>query len=204
MAKVLVGLGVVAAAVVLVLGALGGPSKAIAGLTDEIRNEIIPVEGTETSYGIPLSLTSLPQFIAWWTTKVPQVENEADYGWALGSLVAPCCDDNPVFHCCCEGGPGQACNLIRSAKGLAAHLFLDLEYSADEVRESVYEWLRFARPDYYVAAELATRGENPAAYGLTTQGSCYRGLCNTPISQGGCGGMNADEILEPTLTDQDA
>ena len=49
-----------------------------------------------------------------------------------------------------------------------------------------------------MAAELAARGLDPASYGLTTQGSCYRGLCGDPISQGGCGGMN--ELVEPTIS----
>jgi len=115
----------------------------------------------------------------------------------LSALAAPCCDDNPVIKCCCETEPGQACNLIRSAKGLAAHLVVDLGYGAEQVRSNVLQWLEFARPDYYVAAELAARGQNPALYGLTTKGSCYRGLCDAPISQGGCGGMN--DLVEPAI-----
>ena len=164
---------------------------------DELRAGLIPAPGTETSYGIALSLQSLPQFVGWWTTLVPTARSDARYADALNALVAPCCDDNPAFHCCCETQPGQACNLIRSAQGLAAHLVLDLGYSADQVKESVLEWLEFARPDYYVAAELAARGVLTATYGLTTQGSCYRGLCGDPISQGGCGGMN--ELIEPAV-----
>ena len=167
------------------------------GVADEIRAELIPVEGTETTYGIPLSLASQPQFIAWWTTLVPQASSDGRYVDALSALVAPCCDDNPAIKCCCETQPGQACNLIRSAKGLAAHLVMDLGYDADHVRSSVLQWLEFARPDYYVAAELAARGQNPALYGLTTKGSCYRGLCDTPISQGGCGGMY--DLVEPAI-----
>jgi putative alpha-1,2-mannosidase len=82
-------------------------------------------------------------------------------------------------------------------QGLAAHLVLDLGYTTDQVRQYVLQWLEFARPDYYVAAALAARGLNPASYALTTQGSCYRGLCGDPISQGGYGGMN--ELVEPTI-----
>lgn len=164
---------------------------------DQIRATLIPAEGTETAYGIALSLRSLPPFIGWWTTLVPQARADARYADALNALVAPCCDDNPAFKCCCETEPGQACNLIRSAQGLAAHLVLDLGYDADQVKASVRQWLAFARPDYTVAAELAARGLNPARYGLTTKGSCYRAMCNTPISQGGCGGMN--ELVEPAI-----
>jgi hypothetical protein len=164
---------------------------------ETITSEIVPVSGTRTEYGIPLSLESLPQFVGWWYSLVPAAETDPRYAEALSALVAPCCDDNTAFHCCCETEAGQACNIIRSGKGLAAHLILDLDFTTDQVRESVLQWFRFARWDYYVAAEMVARGIDPAAYGLTAEGSCYRGLCPTPISQGGCGGMQ--ELVEPSI-----
>ena len=166
-------------------------------ILSEIRAEIIPVEGAETPYGIPFSLQSLPQFVDWWYTIRPEAEQDPRYAEALNALVAPCCDDNPAFKCCCENDEGQACNIIRSGKGLASHLILELDYGVDQVREHVLQWFRFARWDYYVAAEMEARGVDPAVYGLTTEGSCYRGLCNTPISEGGCGGMR--ELIEPAI-----
>ena len=183
--------------VISLLGIVGFAQEADETALEEIRAEIIPVEGTETEYGIPLSLTSLPQFVEWWYTLVPFVEDDALYFDALSVLVAPCCDDNYAFSCCCEGEDGQACNIIRSGKGLAAHLIIDLDYDAEQVAASVLEWFRFARPDYYLAAELQSRGINPSLHELTTQGSCYRGLCDTPISEGGCGGMK--DLIEPAI-----
>ncbi len=161
-----------------------------------IRAELIPEGGTETAYGMRLELGLLPQFVGWWYTLVPDAEHDPRYVEALSGLVAPCCDDNPAYKCCCERD-GGACNIIRSGKGLAAHLILDLDYAADTIQASVLQWLRFARADYYMAAALQERGYAPAQYGLTTTGSCYRGLCETPISAGGCGGMN--DLIEPLL-----
>ena len=166
-------------------------------LLDEIRAEMIPVEGAETDYGIPLSLDSLPQFVEWWYTLVPLVEADTRYINGLSALVAPCCDDNLAVKCCCENDAGQACNIIRSGKGLAAHLIHDLDYTDEQVTASVLEWFRFARSDYYLAAELESRQVSPSTYGLTTQGSCYRSMCDTPISEGGCGGMK--ELIEPAI-----
>ena len=191
----LVTLAVAVAVAVVSLSWLGAAGQLNAA--DEIRATLIPIEGATTPYNIPLSLGSLPQFIGWWSTIVPTARTDARYADALNALVAPCCDDNPAFKCCCETEPGQACNLIRSAQGLAAHLVVDLGYDAEQVQSAVREWLTFARPDYYVAAELAARGLSPARFGLTTKGSCYRGMCGTPISQGGCGGMN--ELVEPAI-----
>jgi len=190
----MVGLAVAALAVVVWFGIAQEPDEA---LLDEIRVDLIPVEGAETAYGIPLSLHSLPQFVDWWYTMVPLIENDPRYVDALTSLVAPCCDDNPAVRCCCESDEGQACNIIRSGKGLAAHLIVDLGFGTEQVSASVLEWFRFARPDYYLAAEFEARGISPIPYGLTTEGSCYRGLCNAPISAGGCGGMV--ELIEPAI-----
>lgn len=161
-----------------------------------IEASIIPAEGTETPYEIPLSLESLPLFVGWWYTLVPQIDADPRYHDALIGLVAPCCDDNTAFQCCCEKN-GQACNIIRSGKGLAAYLISELDYTAEAINESVLQWFRFARPDYYVAAELRAQGMRPAAYGLTTAGSCYRGKCSVAISEGGCGGM--EELIEPAI-----
>ena len=183
--------------IVGLLAIAGVAQEADEAVLEEIRAEIIPVEGTETEYDIPLSLMSLPQFVEWWYTLVPTVETDSRYFDALSTLVAPCCDDNQAFKCCCEGDEGQACNIIRSGKGLAAHLIQELDYDAEQVAANVLEWFRFARSDYYLAAELTDRDIDPALYGLTVEGSCYRGMCDTPISQGGCGGMK--ELIEPAI-----
>jgi len=175
---------------VFVLGGAGGA-------LDEIRSEIIPPAGRETAYGMTLSLDLLPTFIEWSYTLLPSVVNEPRYVEAMNALVAPCCDDNPMYRCCCEAD-GRACNLVRSGKGLAAYLIAQGEATAGSIEAAVLEWLRFARPDYYLAAELTARGVDPAEYGLTTYGSCYRGMCNLPISEGGCGGM--DELIEPAIS----
>ena len=189
-----VGLTIVIIGLLVVLGIAQGADETV---LEEIRAESIPAEDTETEYGIPLSLTSLPQFIEWWYTLVPLVEADARYFDGLSVLVAPCCDDNTAFSCCCEGEDGQACNIIRSGKGLAAHLIRDLDYDAGRVTASVLEWFRFARPDYYLASALTDQDIAPELYGLTVEGSCYRGMCNTPISGGGCGGMK--ELTEPAI-----
>jgi hypothetical protein len=190
-----IALGMIAfVASVLIYGSIGVAQAAdpLAAL----RAEIIPAAGTETAYGIPLALDSLPQFVGWWYSLVPAAESDPRYYDALSGLVAPCCDDNTAFQCCCEKN-GQACNIIRSGKGLAAHLILDLDYTTEQVQQSVLQWFQFARPDYYLAAALTEQGGVPEFYGLTTKGSCYRGLCETPISQGGCGGMT--ELNEPAI-----
>jgi len=158
--------------------------------------ENVPAEGTDTSYGLPLAWEDAQMFATWYD-EIHLVGDEAEtLAQALGPLQAPCCDDNPLAKCCCESG-GLICNMVRTARGLGAYL-VRAGYRAEEVTEAMEQWLRFIHGDYYVAKSLADRGENPVAYGLLKpeNGSCYRGLCNAPLREGGCGGMGPKVIVE--------
>jgi len=165
-------------------------------LMEELYTEIVPTAGTETGYGIPLALENAPQFAAWYYEIRLSPEELEVIQEALAPLVAPCCDDNPLLRCCCER-KGKICNLVRSARGLAAWLVQEKGFTADEVRDAVLAWLRFAHGDYYVAKTLADQDIPPTSYGLTTYGACYRKLCEVPLSLGGCGGMGLEALASP-------
>ena len=69
-------------------------------------------------------------------------------------------------------------------------------YGVDHIKDASSTWLHFIRPDYYVAVELEKEGIKPEQFGLTLEGSCSSGRCNTPFYSetsskhlGGCGGM---------------
>jgi len=153
--------------------------------------EIIPEEGTVTSYGIPLSLENTQQFINWYNSITLSAEEQATRDIALSSLVAPCCDQYPMSTCCCE------CNLARSVWGLSAYLIAEKGYGVNLVQEAASQWLHFIRPDYYVGRALVEEGIDPNQWGFTIESSCFAGHCNRPFYTetssghlGGCGGMN--------------
>ncbi len=153
--------------------------------------EIIPEEGTVTSYGIPLSLENTQQFINWYNSITLSAEEQATRDVALSSLVAPCCDEYPMSTCCCE------CNLARSVWGLSAYLIAEKGYGVNLVQEAASQWLHFIRPDYYVGRALVEEGIDPNRWGFTIESSCFAGHCNRPFYTktssshlGGCGGMN--------------
>ena len=155
---------------------------------EDIQSAMIPSEGDQTSYGLPLSMANLAVFLEYADTlELPQ-EEEAAFHKALAQIPAPCCDDHTAYRCCCEDSE-LSCNLIRSGKGLAALLIVEYGFDERMIVAAVDEWFRFARPDYYIARELMAQGKTPEDYGVTAIGSCYRKLCNTPVSDGGCGGM---------------
>lgn len=182
-----VGLGV---GLALVLSLNRGPSEEGEGVLslEALRAEVIPQVGTSTTYGIPLSWDNAQQFADWYYRYPLTREEEGVLREALGEIPTPCCDDTRLTRCCCERS-GQICNLVRSARGLAAWLIREKGFSASQVREAVEDWVRFAHPGYYLARELRARGGSPQQHGLSTQGTCYRGACELPWSQGGCGGM---------------
>lgn len=180
----------------VVLSACGSPPE----LQDpdaamRIWSEIIPEEGTATSYGIPLSLNNTQQFIDWYNSIELSTEQQAIWDAALSPLAAPCCDEYPMSTCCCE------CNLARSIWGLSAYLIRENGYGADQVQEAALQWLHFIRPDYYVAIGLEKEGIAPGLYGFTSESTCFSDHCDRPFYSetgsehlGGCGGM--DELIQ--------
>ncbi len=162
---------------------------------DAVYEELVPAAGTETVYGMPLAWDNAEGFLAW-NYELYDNLTATEMGVVLdvlNPLVAPCCDDYDLPGCCCEGS-NLLCNLVRTARGLAAHMALEGAFTVEETRAAVLQWLHFVHGDYYVAAELERQGVDPAQYGITTHGACYRGLCETPLTEGGCGGMRALKI----------
>ncbi len=66
---------------------------------DQLRAEIIPLEGTPTSYGIPLSTENTQRFIGFYNSIPLTAEQEKVKRDALTALRAPCCDDNTMYDC---------------------------------------------------------------------------------------------------------
>lgn len=155
----------------------------------------VPVAGTETVYGLPLSWDNAQMFATWYDEIVLAEEEAVVMDAALAPLSAPCCDDNPLAQCCCERG-GLICNLVRTARGLGKYLVRH-GFEAEQVTAAMDQWLRFIHGNYYVARALVSRGEDPIAYGLSRpeNGACYRGLCTAPLQEGGCGGMGQEVIV---------
>lgn len=165
---------------------------------ENLRAELIPEEGTPTPYGLPLSLENIQAFADWYYSIQLTPEEEKVFEEALTAIPAPCCDDNPVLRCCCQR-TNRICNLTRSAMGLTAWLIHVKGFTAEETRAAVEEWLRFLKPEYYLALALERRGLKPEDYGLKEHEayeSCDQRLCEAPLDAGGCGGMGLKVLLE--------
>lgn len=120
-------------------------------------------------------MANAQHFADWYTIRLTP-EEEAMFIAALSEIPAPCCDDNPVLHCCCQGH-GRICNLTRSAQGLAKWLMVHRGYGQAEVRAAVEEWLRFLVPNYYLAKALEEMDLDPREFGLEPHEACYGGRC---------------------------
>ena len=112
------------------------------------------------------------QFIAWEQQIQLTSAQEAVKKAALEAIPAACCGDNSAYTCCCP------CNLSRSVWGLSNHLIAERDFSAVQVREKVNDWIAFVNP-------VGFSGD-----------VCYRaGGCQRSFAEGGCGGMNPDQIV---------
>lgn len=167
-------------------------------LLETLRAELIPEVGMKTSYGIPLSRENTQVFADWFYTIQLTLEEQPLVEQVLSDIPAPCCDDNSVLQCCCRKN-NKICNLTRSALGLAAWLVHTKGFTRDELKVAVEEWLRFLKPDYYLAKALEERGSDPAIYGLKSHEayeSCNARQCEVSLNAGGCGSMGLKVILE--------
>ena len=112
------------------------------------------------------------EFIAWEQEIQLTAAQESVKKTALESIPAACCGDNSAYTCCCP------CNLSRSVWGLSHHLIAEKNYSANQVREKVQEWIAFVNPE-----------------GFSGQVCYTRGGCQRSFEDGGCGGMNPNQVV---------
>ena len=111
------------------------------------------------------------EFIVYYNSIALTPEQEKLKSDALSAIPAPCCGDYSILTCCCP------CNLAKSAWGLSHFLIAKRNYNARQVREAVSEWIQFTNKDGYAG------------------NACYKGRCNLPFSEDGCGGMDERRIF---------
>ncbi len=90
---------------------------------------------------------------------------------ALEPIPAPCCSDNSAYTCCCS------CNISRTIWGLSQYMIARQNASAEQVRAKVREWIAFVNPNGFSGT------------------ACYQGGCPRPFREGGCGGMNENDLV---------
>lgn len=106
-----------------------------------------------------------PEFISYYNSITLTPAQEKIKSKALSSIPAPCCEDYPTSSCCC------ICNHARAAWGLSNFLIAEHNYNAEQLKDAVSRWDAF----------IYKNGYNGDA--------CYRGRCNLPFEEDGCGGM---------------
>jgi hypothetical protein len=107
------------------------------------------------------------QFIDYHNATTLTPEQEAVKREALSALPAPCCSDNSAYTCCCP------CNMAKANWGLAAYLIVEHGANAEQVRDTVAEWIEFINPDGFSGDVCYTSGG-----------------CMKSFRDNGCGGMS--------------
>jgi len=111
------------------------------------------------------------EFIAYSNSIALTPEQEKTKSEALSAIPAPCCSNYSISTCCCP------CNLAKSVWGLSNFLIAERNYNANQVKEAVSEWIHFTNKDGYAG------------------NACYKGRCNLPFGEDGCGGMDERRIF---------
>jgi hypothetical protein len=89
---------------------------------------------------------------------------------ALQAIPAPCCASFSIATCCCP------CNLAKSVWGLSNQLIAEQGLGVEAVRAAAKAWI----------AEMNSEGFGGDA--------CFRGGCNRPFHEDGCGGMSEADL----------
>jgi hypothetical protein len=135
----------------------------------------------------PLDLRGTGQFVDWFHTIELNESARALEDSALSALVAPCCNDDSAATCCCE------CNLTRSAWGLPTSS--GMGRSMKRAFAGPPSIGSDSRPPTPASQPLSKRAVDSGGFGLTTYGSCHRGITEFPVTEGACTGMA--EVIEP-------
>jgi hypothetical protein len=117
----------------------------------QIAAEIIPAEGTETDYGIPISTNSMAELISYRDLELT-ADQLAVYDSIAGSI--------PCVSCCRAAAFGQCgCGHAQAYQGLTKYLLRE-GYSEDYIRNEITKkWQPYFFPEYFVQLELpAQRG----------------------------------------------
>ena len=101
-------------------------------------------------------------------------EEDAIKRAALEPLPAACCADNSAYTCCCP------CNLSQAIWGLAEREIRENGANAEQVQAAVKAFYEKA---------------NPKGYEGFDHDACYTGGCGKSFADGGCGGMNPNNVV---------
>lgn len=111
------------------------------------------------------------EFLGYYNTIKLTPEQEKLKTEALSGLPAPCCSDTTMATCCCQ------CNHSKTVWGMTNYLITKLNYDKDQLRKAASEWIQFTHKN-----------------GIAGD-ACYKGRCNAPFHQDGCGGMKEDQLV---------
>ena len=135
----------------------------------------LPAASTKTTKKEAIKFTDVqvqtPEFIGYYKSIELSPQQEKVKNQALSSIPAPCCSDFSIATCCCP------CNLAKSVWGLSHYLITKYKYDAQQVKQSVQDWIQFVNKNGY------------------SGNVCNMGHCAYPFHQDGCGGMKEDNIV---------
>ncbi len=80
-------------------------------------------------------------------------------------MPASCCRDYSMLTCCCP------CVFSQTVWGLSNYLIAEHNYNAEQLEDAVSRWVSFTNENGYAGD------------------ACYKGRCNLPFEEDGCGGM---------------
>lgn len=140
----------------------------------QIKEEVLPKEGSSTGYGVKFSTSGMNQMVGWYQD-IQLSGDEKNRYIELGTK------DNTACEYCCgatkalrsDGQSACGCKHNYALAGLIKYLVKNTDYSNQEILEEVGKWKGYFFPKQTLAEELQKRDISPTAAGLPRmRGGC--------------------------------
>jgi len=144
-------------------------------VVQQIYDEVVPKEGSDTGYGITFSTNGMNTLVGYYRS-IELTGNGQEKFIAVGT------QPNTGCEYCCGIGNGEAitsdgrtrcgCDHHLALIGLIKYL-IQQGYSDEQILGEIQKWKAYFFPQGYVSEVLEERGINPESAGLPTQrGGC--------------------------------
>lgn len=155
-------------------------SAGTSGTTDtqskiqQIREEVLPDEGTATGYGVKYSTAGMQSMVGWFKNielSTEEKDRYANIGSNDGTACEYCCGATSALRS--SGQIACGCEHNLAIAGLIKHFVKNTDKTNEEILKEVKNWKGYFFPKQTLSKELQKQGVSPEAAGLPQmRGGC--------------------------------
>ncbi|KXB07009.1 hypothetical protein AKJ51_02215 [candidate division MSBL1 archaeon SCGC-AAA382A20] len=153
---------------------VSGGTADITSKVEQVREEVLPEEGSPTGYGVKYSTAGMQTLVNWFQSTSLSSEGKdryANIGSNDGTACEYCCGATSALRS--NGQIACGCKHNYAIAGLIKYLVKNTDKSDQEILKEVKDWKGYFFPKQTLSKELQERGISPEAAGLPQmRGGC--------------------------------